>query len=652
MNIRVREIRAALSFWVYCFIALAVLASTASCSFTPRESPPSIKQRFVKPIGNPNPQSIHFYMMGEAAMTLGDLPRAYQFFSQADVFDPDNVTVKERILEALFIMAEQDSLFYGEMISLGEKYIENKHISPIIYRFTGVGSFGKGLYSKGLDLLKLALELDPDPYSYYDFFLYQARYKNRIEFQYLEMSLNKAWSKAELVYAIAQIYEFNSPLRSKEILEKAHYLYGDAESFEKLFSFYRRFRDWQSIVALVEEEFQKGRRVEDDYKVHFLEYLFFLEEYEKLLSYYPYFKHFAETHVHQYFFISAYYSEEFEKAIDIGKTMLGLTDSQKESKQRIQLSLAELYITKGDYVSAASFLNDIQQILLVRALFVSYAENEGKELDLNLIIHELSNGGMSQDHLDFLKISFYLAKQMYEKAEEIVWELSELPTVDDVVRKSLASSFLEEGYEEISLRLLDMVEDPEFRKYSFLGNFYYFHEQDSLAVRYLMKEFTDSSKPLAKDILVLAAVLNRNQEFHRSLDVVAKGVKLYPDDAIMLNWYGYTMIIHTDRYDEAEKYLLTAISLAPDNHHIQDSLAWLYYKKSDYEKALSYMEEIIANELFDNSVITYHIGMIYYELSRYDEAKKFLKMTISLNNDEESVVEATAVLKKIGDINE
>jgi len=89
-----------------------------SCTVVPRRETRTIVPVYQRPVGNPNAQSIHYYMMGEAAIFQGSYAHAFQFLSQADVFDPENVTIKERILETLYILAEEDSLIYNRIIEL------------------------------------------------------------------------------------------------------------------------------------------------------------------------------------------------------------------------------------------------------------------------------------------------------------------------------------------------------------------------------------------------------------------------------------------------------------------------------------------------------------------------------------------------------
>ncbi len=623
-----------------------------SCTVVPRRETRTIVPVYQRPVGNPNAQSIHYYMMGEAAIFQGSYAHAFQFLSQADVFDPENVTIKERILETLYILAEEDSLIYNRIIELGNKYIEYDLASPTIYRFTGVGYFGINEYEKGLSLLRKALETEPDAYNYYDYFLYQARYIEKVDFLYLEKALAIGWDKPELVNAIAQLYEYHNPLRSKEILQRSFKLNGDTESFTKLLNFYRRYRDWNSFVDLVDQELIEGRRIEDEFMMLFLEYLFFFEEYEKIVDYYLYFNHYSDPQIQQYFFVASYYAEDYKFALEMGKSILENPHYEEEKQERMILSMSELYIKLEDYESAARYLEQIDNIAMVSALITGFVSGEDKVVDFEKLIQGLLTQGVSEQKIKYLKINYNLSNDNIEQALKQVEELLQQTKVDQAILTNLATRFLDINLKETSRLLLSKINDPEFRTDSFLGTHYYYTEQDSLAEFHLMNELADNESPDANDFLALASVLDRNNKHDRALKVVSRAVGLYPDDASILNWYGYSLIVHTDLYDEAEVYLLRAIDLEPESYHIQDSVAWLYFKKGDYEKALTYMQNIIENEIFDNSIITYHIGMIYYKLDNIDAAKEYLYLTLILDNDKEAVAEAESLIKQIEEKNE
>ncbi len=75
-------------------------------------------------------------------------------------------------------------------------------------------------------------------------------------------------------------------------------------------------------------------------------------------------------------------------------------------------------------------------------------------------------------------------------------------------------------------------------------------------------------------------------------------------------------------------------------------MGWLYYKKGDYDKAIT--EVLKAHQkLPDDPTIAEHLGDIYVSLKDYDKAKEYYNKSLSLekNNDRKK-----AISKKLKDI--
>ena len=78
---------------------------------------------------------------------------------------------------------------------------------------------------------------------------------------------------------------------------------------------------------------------------------------------------------------------------------------------------------------------------------------------------------------------------------------------------------------------------------------------------------------------------------------------------------------------------------------IWDSLAWIYFRLRLYKDALEAMKVPIAKEV-KNSEIAYHLGEIYLKLNKKPEAEIYLKLTIEINDNENSVKLAEELLKE------
>lgn len=100
-----------------------------------------------------------------------------------------------------------------------------------------------------------------------------------------------------------------------------------------------------------------------------------------------------------------------------------------------------------------------------------------------------------------------------------------------------------------------------------------------------------------------------------------------PDNATALNALGYTLTIHTSRYEEAHELLRKAYQLEPGNPAIQDSLGWVLYHMGETDQALELLNK--AYNAMPDPEIAAHLGEVLWQLERYDEARMIWRRSLS-----------------------
>ncbi len=132
-------------------------------------------------------------------------------------------------------------------------------------------------------------------------------------------------------------------------------------------------------------------------------------------------------------------------------------------------------------------------------------------------------------------------------------------------------------------------------------------------------------------VLSRAELLLRMDRLDESLEEYKAAVKRWPDSAMALNAYGYTLADRTDRYREAEKLIRIALKKDPDNAAIIDSMGWVLFKLGEYEKALVELER--AYERMQDHEVAAHIIETLIALERRDEALERLVAAEELTPD-------------------
>ena len=95
-----------------------------------------------------------------------------------------------------------------------------------------------------------------------------------------------------------------------------------------------------------------------------------------------------------------------------------------------------------------------------------------------------------------------------------------------------------------------------------------------------------------------------------------------PDDARALNALGYTLTVHTQRFDEADKLVNKALQLTPDDPAVIDSLGWLRFRQGRPQDALPLLQKAYA--AFPDAEVATHLGEVMWALGEKDQAHSLL----------------------------
>jgi len=128
------------------------------------------------------------------------------------------------------------------------------------------------------------------------------------------------------------------------------------------------------------------------------------------------------------------------------------------------------------------------------------------------------------------------------------------------------------------------------------------------------------------------ALLYEDQERNRkALDVLESLAEDNPDDAAILNAYGYLLTDRFNKHDEARDYIERALALNPDSAAIIDSMGWVLYKLGEYPAARDYLER--AYRLEQDPEIAAHLVDVRWQLGERDSALELLRQSLDANPD-------------------
>ena len=122
-----------------------------------------------------------------------------------------------------------------------------------------------------------------------------------------------------------------------------------------------------------------------------------------------------------------------------------------------------------------------------------------------------------------------------------------------------------------------------------------------------------------------------------------KALELQPDQPLVLNYLGYSLVEMDLKIDEARDMIERAVAGDPDNGYITDSLGWVLYKIGEYEAAVPHMERA-AELLPTDPIINDHLGDVYWSVGRKTEAAFQWRRALSFGPEDD---EAERIRRKL-----
>ena len=141
------------------------------------------------------------------------------------------------------------------------------------------------------------------------------------------------------------------------------------------------------------------------------------------------------------------------------------------------------------------------------------------------------------------------------------------------------------------------------------------HEQDALALlEAAVKEHPDSPE-LLYDYAMLAEKFDRIEAMEKALRRV---IELNPANQQAYNALGYSFAERNIRLTEARTLIEKALSLAPDDAFIIDSMGWLEFRENNNEAALNHLQH--AYLLRPDVEIAVHVGEVLWAMGEQKKA--------------------------------
>lgn len=123
-----------------------------------------------------------------------------------------------------------------------------------------------------------------------------------------------------------------------------------------------------------------------------------------------------------------------------------------------------------------------------------------------------------------------------------------------------------------------------------------------------------------------------------------KARELDPDQALVLNYLGYSWVDQGLYLNKAMGFIRRAVELKPDDGYFVDSLGWAHYRLRNYKLASVELERAVELKP-DDPVINDHLGDAYWRVGRKLEAEFQWAQALTLKPEDKDIIKIKAKIR-------
>ncbi len=135
-----------------------------------------------------------------------------------------------------------------------------------------------------------------------------------------------------------------------------------------------------------------------------------------------------------------------------------------------------------------------------------------------------------------------------------------------------------------------------------------------------------------------AFLLERLDRVPEAVAEMREVLKRRPDDPVIQNALGYTLVDRTGRLAEGRRLIESAIAAKPDSYAIQDSMGWALVREGRLAEGKDWLET--AWQRSRDPEVAAHLGEAYFLLGRAEDARRLWDEALAENPDSRALLRA------------
>jgi len=328
-------------------------------------------------------------------------------------------------------------------------------------------------------------------------------------------------------------------------------------------------------------------------------------------------------------------AEKISEDIDFINTTLLLSQGKSWIENKNFKKLNDVFSCKNQNDLIAEFL------FLISNLYSSQDNFEMSNFYLNL--SNFLNPKFTFN-LSLVAENYYLNKD-YEKAKKILKKFTKEEDFYYWYRlKKEAQIIGKLRNDQESLNYITSnfkkIERPNKKILFDIANFYKKTKNYEEAIKYYTKIINDleEGSDIRSDILYRrGGSYERIKNYKEADKDLLNALSVSPNDAYVLNYLAYSWLERDYKIEEAIEMLEIAYKAKSNDPYIIDSLGWAYYLTDDYLEAEKFLKRAV--ELMpDDPVVNDHYGDILWKLNRKIQARYFWSNVLKMDDAEEDII--------------
>ena len=294
-----------------------------------------------------------------------------------------------------------------------------------------------------------------------------------------------------------------------------------------------------------------------------------------------------------------------------------------------QMSMRSYYVTEGDTLRADSLTRSMllnrktaleDKVSLLRHIIGQSEQNGGDSTKVLQLFHEiLAQPEPEADMAEFCAAYMNLKKMPRDSVSAMLERTLQIAPDHASARLQLVQYAWDDGNKERVIELCRAARqyNPEEMAFYYYQGIAYYQLEDydnSLeAFQNGISVITEESNPaIVSDFYsIMGDLLHQKGREKEAFAAYDSCLQWKADNIGCLNNYAYYLSEKNIQLERAEHMSHQTIMAEPRNGTYLDTYAWILFRMERYEEARSYIEQAVANDSAQSSVILEHAGDIY-----------------------------------------